>query len=90
MVKHFLAAFVSAGLLVAPLPMTSSYAQETKAAQPKATKKRAAGGQTAARERQKKCGAEWREAKKAGTVAKNATWPKFWSECNKRLKAQST
>jgi outer membrane biosynthesis protein TonB len=40
------------------------------------------------REREKKCGAEWkstsRELKKTNP---KITWPKFWSECNKRLKA---
>jgi len=43
---------------------------------------------TATRERQKKCAAEWKEKKaelkKAGS---KITWPKYWSECNKRLKA---
>ena len=41
----------------------------------------------AMRERQKKCGAEWKEAKAAGKIEKGTTWPKFWSACNKRLKA---
>ena len=41
---------------------------------------------TAMRERQKKCGAEWKEAKAAGKVEKGMTWPKYWSACNKRLK----
>ena len=40
----------------------------------------------AMRERQKKCGAEWKEAKAAGKVEKGTTWPKYWSACNKRLK----
>jgi hypothetical protein len=47
-------------------------------------------GQLAARERQKKCGEEWRAAKTAGKLEKGATWPKFWSACNTRLKAQGT
>jgi hypothetical protein len=45
-------------------------------------------GQLEARERQKKCGAEWREAKAKGTLEKGITWPKYWSACNKRLKQQ--
>jgi uncharacterized low-complexity protein len=49
-------------------------------------KKPASGGLAAARERQKKCGAEWKEAKAAGKVEKGMSWPKFWSACNKRLK----
>jgi hypothetical protein len=44
-------------------------------------------GRTAARARQKQCGAEWKAAKAAGTVEKGMTWPKYWSACNKRLKA---
>jgi Flp pilus assembly protein TadB len=46
-------------------------------------------GQLAARERQKQCGVEWKEAKTAGKT-KGTTWPKFWSACNTRLKAKGT
>jgi hypothetical protein len=45
-------------------------------------------GQIAAHERMKKCGAEWKEEKAAGKVAKDMTWPKYWSDCNKRMKGQ--
>ena len=44
---------------------------------------------TAMRERQKKCGAEWKAAKAAGTVENGQKWPQYWSACNKRLKAAS-
>jgi hypothetical protein len=50
-------------------------------------KKAPTAGQLAARERQKKCRAEWKAAKAAGKVEKGMTWPKYWSACNKRLKA---
>ena len=43
----------------------------------------------AMRERQKKCGAEWKEAKAAAKIEKGTTWPKYWSACNKRLKSAS-
>ncbi|CAN2534401.1 hypothetical+protein [Methylocapsa aurea] len=45
-------------------------------------------GKAAQTARQKKCGAEWK-TKKAELLKANpkATWPKYWSECNKRLKA---
>jgi hypothetical protein len=50
--------------------------------------KPAADAKTAMRERQKKCAAEWKakkaELKKTGS---KMTWPKYWSDCNKRLKA---
>jgi hypothetical protein len=51
--------------------------------------KPATSGQAAARERQKQCGVEWK-AKKAEIrkTDPKASWPKFWSECNKRLKGE--
>jgi hypothetical protein len=53
----------------------------------KARKKREqTQGQKEARARQKQCGQEWRDAKKAGKVDKGMTWPKYWSACNARLK----
>ena len=36
-------------------------------------------------ERRKKCSAEWKEMKTAGKTSA-MKWPKFWSDCNKRLK----
>jgi hypothetical protein len=51
-----------------------------------APKKEPTSGQLAARERMHKCSAEWKEAKAGGKVAKDAKWPQFWSDCNKRLK----
>jgi hypothetical protein len=50
-------------------------------AQPSAAK-------TAAHQRQEACGAEWRAAKAAGKISAGQTWPKYWSACNTRLKAQ--
>ncbi len=41
--------------------------------------------QMAARERQRKCGAEWKEAKAANRTG-GTKWPQFWSRCNARLK----
>ena len=52
-------------------------------------KEKASAARAAVRDRQKQCGAEWREARKAGTVEKTMTWPKFWSACNTRLKAKA-
>ena len=49
-------------------------------------KKEPTAAQLAARERMTKCSAEWKEAKAKGSLDKDAKWPKFWSECNKRLK----
>jgi hypothetical protein len=48
--------------------------------------KQPSAGQTAARDRQKKCGAEWRGLTDAQKTAQGPKWPQFWSKCNKRLK----
>jgi hypothetical protein len=90
--NRLLAMAVTVGLIVASLPMAtvSASAQTTQstatttAAKPK---KPQSPGMQAMHERQKKCGAEWKEAKAAGKVDKGMTWPKYWSACNKRLKA---
>ncbi|MFN3349174.1 hypothetical protein [Pseudorhodoplanes sp.] len=52
-------------------------------------KAKASAARAAVKDRQKQCGAEWREAKAAGKTEKGMTWPKFWSACNARLKAKS-
>lgn len=52
-------------------------------------KSKASAARTAVRERQKQCGSEWREARKAGKIEKGMTWPKFWSACNTRLKTKT-
>jgi hypothetical protein len=53
------------------------------------SKREPTASQMAARERQKKCAAEWKSAKAAGSVAGGTKWPKFWSQCNARLKGNS-
>jgi hypothetical protein len=91
MSKALFAALLAAGLLVAPISalapkaaaQTATPAPEKKQAK---AKKPPTPGQLAARERLKKCGAEWKEAKAAGKVEKGMKWPKYWSACNKRLK----
>ncbi|MGU3538293.1 hypothetical protein [Methylobacterium sp. A54F] len=45
-------------------------------------------GQTAARERQKKCGTEWRGLSDAQKTAQGPKWPQYWSKCNARLKGE--
>jgi hypothetical protein len=91
MFKALFAALLAAGLMAAPLPYLTptAAAQTTAAPEQKKTKvkKPLTPGQIAARERLKKCGAEWREAKAAGKIEKGMKWPKYWSACNKHLKA---
>ena len=45
-------------------------------------------GRQAMIERERACGKEWRENKAAGKIEKGQTWPKYWSACNTRMKAQ--
>jgi uncharacterized low-complexity protein len=86
MSKRVLAAALATALLVTTAATGPVLAQ----AQPSGTAAPAAkpsDGRAAMRERQKKCGAEWKEAKAAGKIEKGMTWPKYWSACNTRLKA---
>ena len=53
-----------------------------------APKKEPTAKQMAARERQAKCSAEWKQAKAEGKLEAGTKWPKFWSACNARLKGQ--
>ena len=93
MLKYVVTAALAAALFTS-VPLQSSQAQApapgaaAKPAKPRATAAKPApsGGRAAMLERQKKCGAEWREAKAGGKVEKGMTWPKFWSACNTRLK----
>ena len=73
------AAFL-AGTTLAVLPIDQA------AAEMATTKKKSddKSGMTG-KERMAKCSAEWKEMKAAGKTA-GLTWPKFWSDCNKRLK----
>ena len=89
--KIMFAAALTLGLITAPMPQfmsTASAQQQASAPDKNAKPKREQSpGQVAARERQKKCAAEWKEQKAAGKIEKGETWPKYWSACNKRLKA---
>jgi hypothetical protein len=87
--RSIMAAAVAAALLTAPLVVNSAAAQTATSAATTQSKmkKPVSAGQKAMRERQKKCGAEWKQAKAAGTIEKGTNWPKYWSACNKRLKS---
>lgn len=74
------AAIVTALMAPASAP---AFAQDKK----KGATKQPSPAVTAMRDRQKKCGAEWRAAKAAGKVEPGMKWPQYWSACNKRLKA---
>jgi len=91
MSKALFAALLAGGLIAAPLPaLTRTATAQTTAAPEKKrtkTKRPLMPGQLVARQRLMKCGAEWRGAKAAGKTEKGMKWPKYWSACNKRLKA---
>jgi len=74
--------------VAAPAPAAAPAATPASAAAKPA--KPVSAGQAAAHDRQKQCGAEWK-AKKAEIrkTDPKATWPKFWSDCNKRLKGDA-
>jgi hypothetical protein len=77
---------VSSALATALALFTAGGAQA--AAETKPTKEPTAA-QAAARERMTKCSVEWKDARAGGKLAKDTKWPKFWSECNTRLKSET-
>jgi hypothetical protein len=38
--------------------------------------------------RERACGGEWKADKAAGKIQAGMKWPQYWSECDKRKKAQ--
>lgn len=55
---------------------------------PAKTAREPTAGQMAARQRQKTCGAEWKDAKATGKTG-GLKWPQYYSKCNARLKGNS-
>ena len=98
MLRLMCSALVASALVLVPATFSSYVSDQAQAeamekaekAKTKKGKRPLTEGQKAARARQKQCGQEWREAKKAGKVEKGMTWPKFWSACNTRLKGKAT
>ncbi len=72
----------------APTPPPVAAAGPTTPAPPAAASPAPSPGTAAMHARQKQCGAEWTAAK-ATLVAQTPglTWPRYWSQCNTRLKA---
>lgn len=74
-------------VLAKEAPAKPPAAAEAPAAAPAApAAKELTPGQSAARTRQKTCGAEWRALTDAQKTAQGPKWPQYWSRCNKRLK----
>jgi hypothetical protein len=66
-------------------PATAAPAPAAGAATPTATGK---PGRQAMIARERACGADWKADKAAGRIPAGQKWPQYWSECNKRKKAQ--
>ena len=69
----------------APPPTTAAPAPAAGAATPTAAGKT---GRQAMIARERACGADWKADKAAGRIPAGQRWPQYWSECNKRKKAQ--
>jgi hypothetical protein len=64
-------------------------ATTAKPATPKSTATpKATGGREAMIARERACGKDWKADKAAGKIPQGMTWPKYWSECNTRKKAE--
>lgn len=77
-----------AACLAAPLLLANPVLAKEPASGAQTVAKEPSVGQSAARERQKKCGAEWRALSVADKAAKGPKWPQYFSKCVKRLKEQ--
>ncbi len=71
-----------------PPPAAEKPAAPPPAAAAAAEKKPATGGRAAMIARERACGAEWKAAKAAGTRPPGMKWPQYWSDCDKRKKAE--
>ncbi len=68
----------------APAPTTA----EKPAAEKPAAEKPVSEGRKAEYARERACGKEWKADKAAGKIQAGMKWPQYWSECNKRKKAE--
>ncbi|HEV2542178.1 MAG TPA: hypothetical protein VGU70_05390 [Methylobacterium sp.] len=90
-----LSRLLAAAVLVAPLLLAQAASAREAWSAPSAkettkeqTAKEPSVAQSAARERQKKCGAEWRALSATEKAAQGPKWPQYYSKCVKRLKEQ--
>jgi hypothetical protein len=73
----------------APPPPKPAAAAPPPAAPPaEKSAEKPSGGRQAEYTRMRACGAEWKAMKTAGTRPAGMKWPQFWSECDKRKKAE--
>lgn len=71
-------------------PATAAPAPAATPAPATTTAKPATGstGRQAMIARERACGAEWKADKAAGKIQAGMKWPQYWSDCDKRKKAQ--
>ncbi|WP_438346124.1 hypothetical protein [Methylorubrum populi] len=81
-----LSRLLAAVALAAPLLLAQAATAREATKEP--TAKEPSVAQSAARERQKKCGAEWRALSATEKTAQGPKWPQYYSKCVKRLKEQ--
>jgi hypothetical protein len=73
----------------APAPATAPAPGAAPAdASPGAAATKPTDGRQAMYARERACGAEWKADKAAGKIEQGQTWPKYWSACNTRKKAE--
>ena len=82
-----------AGTAAAPSAPTAApaTAAPAPAATPAPTTAKSATGSTGRQAmiaRERACGAEWKADKAAGKIQAGMKWPQYWSDCDKRKKAQ--
>ena len=81
-----LSRLLAAVVLAAPLLLAQAATAREATKEP--TAKEPSVAQSAARERQKKCGAEWRALSATEKTAQGPKWPQYYSKCVNRLKEQ--
>ena len=69
-----------------PAPAATAKPPAPKSTSTPATKP--TGGRAAEVARERACGKDWKADKAAGKIPQGMTWPKYWSACDKRKKAE--
>lgn len=79
---------VSVAVLGLPLLLSGQALAQTPTPAAKTPAKEMTVGQSAARQRQKTCGAQWRALSVSDKATQGPKWPQYFSKCVKTLKEQ--
>jgi len=82
------AAPAAAPAAAAPAPAAAAPAPAAPKTAAEPSKKPVSAGRQAMVTRERACGADWKAAKAAGKIPAGQKWPQYWSECDKRKKAE--